>query len=159
MFAPATYDLITLEPPPTAHAGVAALYSREFYELARSRLTSGGYLSQWLPASQVPEESSLAMVRAFIDVFPQWVLLSGAQAELLLIGTSATRIELDPARVAGALERERAVREDLVRLDLGSVQEIAGTFVGSADTLTRAPTNHRQLPTTARCKSMACSLD
>jgi tetratricopeptide (TPR) repeat protein len=30
------------------------------------------------------------------------------------------------------------VREDLARFDLGSVQEIAGTFVGSADTLTRA---------------------
>ena len=28
----AVYDLITLEPPPITHAGVAALYSREFYE-------------------------------------------------------------------------------------------------------------------------------
>ena len=26
-----TYDLITLEPPPIAHAGVSALYSRNFY--------------------------------------------------------------------------------------------------------------------------------
>jgi spermidine synthase len=138
MSAPGTYDLITLEPPPIAHAGVAALYSREFYQLARSRLTSGGYVSQWLPAYQVPAESSLAMVRAFFDVFPHSVLLSGAQAELLLIGTTASRIELDPARVAAALERESAVREDLARLDLGSVRDIAGTFVGSAETLARA---------------------
>ena len=138
MVDPGTYDLITLEPPPIAHAGVAALYSREFYALARSRLTPGGYVSQWLPAYQVPEESSLAMVRAFLDVFPQAVLLSGTQAELLMIGTVAPRIELDPVRVATALERERAVRDDLARMDLGSVREIAGTFVGSADTLTRA---------------------
>ena len=34
----ASYDLITLEPPPVAHAGVGGLYSREFYVLARSRL-------------------------------------------------------------------------------------------------------------------------
>jgi predicted membrane-bound spermidine synthase len=132
------YDLITLEPPPIAHAGVSALYSREFYQLARSRLTSGGYVSQWLPAYQVPAESSLAMVRAFLDVFPQAVLLSGTQAELLLIGTTAPRIELDPVGVSAALTRERAVREDLARLDLGSVREIAGTFVGSAQTLARA---------------------
>jgi tetratricopeptide (TPR) repeat protein len=138
MMSPATYDLITLEPPPIAHAGVAALYSREFYQLARSRLTANGYVSQWLPAYQVPEETSLAMVRAFVDVFPQSVLLSGAQAELLLIGTLAPRVELDPARVADALDRQPAVREDLARVDFGSVQEIAGTFVGSADTLTRA---------------------
>jgi predicted membrane-bound spermidine synthase len=138
MAGPGTYDLITLEPPPIAHAGVAALYSREFYELARSRLKSGGYVSQWLPAYQVPAESSLAMVRAFLDIFPQSVLLSGAQAELLLVGTTAPRIELEPARVAETLAREPAVREDLARLDLGTVREITGTFVGSAETLARA---------------------
>ena len=137
MAAPATYDLITLEPPPIAHAGVAALYSREFYALARSRLKAGGYVSQWLPAYQVPAESSLAMVRAFIDVFPQSVLLSGAQAELLLIGTTAPRIELDAdcgrsARArSGRARRPRAPRSWTVR-------EIAGTFVGSAETLARA---------------------
>jgi predicted membrane-bound spermidine synthase len=138
MTAPASYDLITLEPPPIAHAGVAALYSREFYTLARSRLKAGGYLSQWLPAYQVPAESSLAMVRAFLDVFPHSVLLSGAQAELLLVGTTASRIEIDPAHVAATLARETAVREDLARVDLGTVREIAGTFVGSAETLARA---------------------
>jgi spermidine synthase len=138
MTPPATYDLITLEPPPIAHAGVAALYSREFYDLARSRLKPGGYVSQWLPAYQVPAASSLAMVRAFIDVFPQSVLLSGAQAELLLVGTTAPRIELDPDRIAATLAREPAVRDDLARVDLGNVREIAGTFVGSAETLARA---------------------
>jgi spermidine synthase len=138
MMPPATYDLITLEPPPIAHAGVAALYSREFYDLARSRLKAGGYVSQWLPAYQVPADSSLAMVRAFIDVFPQSVLLSGAQAELLLVGTIAPHIALDPERVAATLEHEPAVRNDLARLDLGSVREIAGTFVGSAHTMARA---------------------
>jgi tetratricopeptide (TPR) repeat protein len=138
MMPPSTYDLITLEPPPIAHAGVAALYSREFYDLARSRLKPGGYVSQWLPAYQVPADSSLAMVRAFIDVFPQSVLLSGAQAELLLVGTIAPHIELDPARVAATLVREPAVHDDLTHLDLGSVREIAGTFVGSAETMARA---------------------
>jgi tetratricopeptide (TPR) repeat protein len=132
------YDLITLEPPPIAHAGVAALYSREFYALARSRLKSGGYISQWLPAYQVPAESSLAMVRSFLDVFPQSVLLSGAQAELLLVGTTAPRIELDPFRAQRGLVTQPAVREDLAAIDLGSVREIAGTFVGAADTLAKA---------------------
>ena len=134
----AAYDLITLEPPPIAHAGVAALYSREFYALARTRLKPGGYLSQWLPAYQVSPETSLAMVRAFIEVFPQCVLLSGTQAELLLVGTNGARIEIDPERVARALDQAPGVAADLRRLDLGSVTEIVGTFVGSAETLARA---------------------
>ena len=133
-----SYDLITLEPPPISHAGVAALYSREFYELARTRLRDDGYLTQWLPAYQVPAESSLAMVRAFVDVFPQAVLLSGSQAELLLVGRKAPTIEIDPERLARALERAPGVRADLQRLDLGSAREIIGTFVGSAATLVRA---------------------
>ena len=133
-----TYDLITLEPPPIAHAGVGALYSREFYELARTRLKAGGYLSQWLPAYQVPPATSLAMVRAFIDVFPHSVLLSGTQAELLLVGTTGDRIEIEPERLARALDAAPKVLADLRRLDLGTVKEIVGTFLGSSDTLAKA---------------------
>ena len=91
MQPPASYDLITLEPPPIGYAGVAALYSTEFYALARSRLKPGGYLSQWLPAYQVPAPVTLAMVRAFVDVFPQTVLISGAEADLLLLGANDSR--------------------------------------------------------------------
>jgi spermidine synthase len=130
-----TYDLITLEPPPISYAGVAALYSKEFYELARARLAPRGYISQWLPTYQVPTETTLSMIRAFIDVFPQAVLLSGAQADLLLIGTTGPTIDLDPTRVAAALANRPAVQDDLTRMDLGTVREIAGTFIGSADRL------------------------
>jgi tetratricopeptide (TPR) repeat protein len=138
MEPPATYDLITLEPPPIAHAGVAALYSKEFYALARTRLKPGGYVSQWLPAYQVPSESSLAMVRAFVDVFPQAVLLSGSQAELILLGTTAPRIEIDPTRLQAALAAAPAVADDLRRFDLATPRDIIGTFVGSAETLRQA---------------------
>ena len=134
----ASYDLITLEPPPIAYAGVGALYSREFYALARSRLKSRGYISQWLPAYQVPPATTLAMIRAFVEVFPRAVLISGAQPNLLLVGANDSRIEIDPARVAAALARAPAVQADLLRLDLGSVREIVGTFLGSAQTLAEA---------------------
>jgi len=137
----AAYDLITLEPPPIAYAGVAALYSTEFYRLARSRLSAGGYLSQWLPAYQVPASTTLAMIRSFVDVFPQSVLLSGAAGELLLVGTNGPRIAIDPERVMRALARLPDVTADLQRLDLGTPREIVGTFVGSASRLDAATRN------------------
>jgi tetratricopeptide (TPR) repeat protein len=138
MQPPASYDLITLEPPPIGYAGVAALYSTEFYGLARTRLKPGGYLSQWLPAYQVPNETTLAMIRAFIDVFPQAVLLSGAEAELLLVGINGSQIAVDPAQLAGTLANAPAVARDLQRFDLGSPLEIVGAFVGSAQRLAEA---------------------
>ena len=133
-----SYDLITLEPPPIGYAGVAALYSQEFYALARTRLKPRGYVSQWLPAYQVPGATTLAMIRAFIDVFPQAVLISGAEADLLLLGANDAEIAIDPARLAAALSRAPAVEADLARVDLGSVREIVGTFVGSAQKLAEA---------------------
>jgi predicted membrane-bound spermidine synthase len=138
MQPPASYDLITLEPPPIGYAGVGALYSREFYALARSRLRPRGYVSQWVPAYQVTPDTTLSMVRAFVDVFPQAVLLSGAESDLILLGTNDERIEIDPDRLGAALARAPAVKADLDRLDLGELYEIAGTFVGSSQTLAEA---------------------
>jgi spermidine synthase len=135
------YDLIALEPPPITHAGVGALYSEDFYQLARTRLKPGGYLSQWLPAYQVPAEITLSMVRAFVNAFPEAVRLSGADAELLLVGTTAPRIEIDPASVSTALAGAPAVHMDLNRLNLGTIRELVGTFTGSPKLLAEATTS------------------
>jgi tetratricopeptide (TPR) repeat protein len=86
----------------------------------------------------VPPATTLAMIRAFVEIFPHAVLLSGAQPNLQLVGANDSRIEIDPARVATALSRAPAVQADLQRLDLGSVREIVGTFLGSAWTLAEA---------------------
>jgi hypothetical protein len=136
-----TYDLIVLEPPPIAHAGVGSLYSREFYQLARTRLKPKGYVSQWLPAYQVTPETTLSMIRAFLDVFPHAVLLSGAQPNLQLVGINADRLDIDPDALAAALARAPAVEADLQRVNLGTVREIIGTFVGSERTLAAASAN------------------
>ena len=78
------------------------------------------------------------MVRAFLDVFPQSVLLSGTQAELLLVGTAAPAIEVEPAQLAQRIAAAPDVAADLARLDLGTVTEIVGTFVASAEVLALA---------------------
>ena len=140
---------LQMQPPAllrSDHAGASADWLcrsgcalfEEFYALARTRLKAEGYVSQWLPAYQVPGATTLAMIRAFIDVFPQTVLISGAEADLLLLGANDSGIDIDPARVAAALSSAPAVKADLARVDLGSVREIVGTFVGSAQKLAEA---------------------
>jgi spermidine synthase len=141
MQSPDSYDLVVLEPPPIAYAGVSALYSSEFYELVRSRLKPNGYISQWLPAYQVPNDTALAMVRSFVDVFPQSVLLSGAEADLILLGVDGDRIEIDPARTESLLMRAPAVRADLEGISMDAPHEIVGSFVGSPRTLAEATRN------------------
>jgi spermidine synthase len=133
-----SYDLVTLEPPPINFAGVAGLFSREFYELARSRLKEGGYLTQWLPGYQVSEQSNLAIVRAFVDVFPGAVLVSGQNRDLILMGMKGGKAILDVARVRRSLAKEPAVRRDLATIGVHSVADLAGTFAASYETLRSA---------------------
>ncbi len=57
------YDLITLEPPPPSAAGVANLYSTDFYNFAAKRLTGGGMVAQWLPLPTQNIEDTRALVK------------------------------------------------------------------------------------------------
>jgi predicted membrane-bound spermidine synthase len=136
-----TYDLITLEPPPIGFAGVASLYSRDFYALARTRLKPGGYLTQWLPGYQVGGDAMLALVRAFIDVFPQSVLLSGEGRELVMMGTTGDTIATDVEPVLARLKQRPAVLADLDHVQMGALTELFGTFVASNETMRKATQN------------------
>ena len=133
-----SFDLITLEPPPIDFAGVASLYSREFYELARSRLRSGGVLTQWLPIHDVPAEVSRAMIRAMLDAFPNTVLLAASYGDLVLMGRKDAPTRFDPARFNAALAERPEVVADLERHEMADALEIVGMFAGTPVTLEKA---------------------
>jgi predicted membrane-bound spermidine synthase len=145
MTAPETYDLITGEPPPIAHAGVVALYTREFFALARSRLKPGGLISYWFPIRQVDEEAALSLVRGFVEVFPESVLLSGAGSELILLGRVGEAPRLEPDAVRRRLDALPEVAADLHQIQMGRMQELFGTFAASADTMRKASAGVRAL--------------
>ncbi|MBI2375972.1 MAG: tetratricopeptide repeat protein [Deltaproteobacteria bacterium] len=129
------YDLITLEPPPIAFMGVSALYSVEFYELAKSKLTPNGLMTQWLPIYQVQPEAQLAAAKAFFEVFEDAVVLSGDRAELILMGSNSGRIDVSPDALAAAIARQPKVRQDLEKVFLATPRELLGMVVGSSRTL------------------------
>jgi spermidine synthase len=135
----ATYDLVTLEPPPITFAGVSALYSAEFYELAKSRLKPlGGMITQWLPVYQTSGDKVLGLVKAFVDVFPHAALLSGQGTELVLLGTTGDELVFDLDAVEARIRREPAVAADLARIHLGTLTELVGEYVSGEGTLRKA---------------------
>ncbi len=126
-----TYDLITLEPPPIAFAGVGALYSREFYALAKSRLTPGGLLTQWLPAYQVTPQVARAMAASFVAEFPHAVLLSGQGAELILLGSKGGDTRLVLSTIHRRLAERPRVAADLAAFELGTDDALVAMLVAS----------------------------
>ncbi|HEY0901296.1 MAG TPA: hypothetical protein VGD95_04165, partial [Micavibrio sp.] len=81
------YDVITLEPMPPNAAGVNALYSREFYQLAHDKLREDGVIAQWLPFTSMTPFYAASIARTFESVFPNAVLwLDPAAPEGILLG-------------------------------------------------------------------------
>ena len=64
------YDVIISEPSNPWIAGVAALFTREFFEGARARLAPGGILCQWANAYNISDPDLRSIIATFISVFP-----------------------------------------------------------------------------------------
>jgi predicted membrane-bound spermidine synthase len=68
------YDVITIDPPPPVEAAASSLlYSKEFYAIAKQRLSEGGILQQWLPGGDPVVIASVARALkesfAYVRVF------------------------------------------------------------------------------------------
>lgn len=124
---PQRYDLITLEPPPPSAAGVVNLYSRDFYQLAASRLEKQGLVAQWLPLPTQNIDDSRSLVRSFLDVFPYANLWTSEFHEMLLVG-SLEPIELDAAQISARFAQD-SVRGTLQDVGLGSAAALLATWV------------------------------
>ncbi len=139
--APETYDIITDDSIHPGHAGSAALYTRDFFEDARSCLGGQGMVSVWVPLYKLRADDLKMVFRGFQDVFPHtsvWFLPKLRNQHLLLVGmTSPLRIDYTrftegftrPA-VAGdfaAIElRNSHLLLSSLMLDEGAVREYCG---------------------------------
>lgn len=129
------YDMITLEPPPPSAAGVVNLYSRDFYQLAASRLADNGIVAQWLPLPTQNDEESRALVRSFIDVFPTATLWTTEFHEMLLVG-SLQPLQLDVSRIRARFEQPE-VAAALGEVGIDSVEALLATWITDRDGLLR----------------------
>ena len=85
LLTPQRYDVIVSEPSNPWMAGVATLFTREFFEAARARLKPGGLLCQWAHTYDISRDDLQSIVRTFASVFPEGTLWM-AGGDLLLIG-------------------------------------------------------------------------
>ncbi|MFQ5515241.1 MAG: fused MFS/spermidine synthase [Myxococcota bacterium] len=111
------YDVISLEPPNIYTAGVVNLYTREFYDVARSHLKPGGLMQQWLPTIQLSRSDREMLIRAFADAFPHVTLWQQLRSSTLLLLGSERPLSIDVDDVEERL-RSRGLRNDLKRMGL-----------------------------------------
>lgn len=154
---PQRYDIIVSEPSHPWVPGVANLFTREFFELGRARLSQEGVFSQWLQTYQLSTESLRTVLATFRSVFPHVLVFRvGGMArgkDLILIGSkvpidmnslsermSDTLMHAELARVG---VDERSAVEAWYVCDESVLDEaVAGTPINTDDNMlveTRAP--------------------
>lgn len=109
------YDVISIEVGQVSRPGVPFFYTSEFYQRANERLTSGGFLVQFLPLPFFPVEQFRAVVATFLKTFPQSFLWYNTE-EMLLIGVKTPSLRLKGERLV--LLQEDPTGDNEVRHDL-----------------------------------------
>lgn len=83
-----TYDAIISEPSNPWMAGIAALFTREFFVAAKSRLSPGGVLCQWAHTYDISGDDLRSIIGTFAGVFPDATLWLVGEGDILLIGSN-----------------------------------------------------------------------
>ncbi|NOY80509.1 MAG: tetratricopeptide repeat protein [Kiritimatiellaeota bacterium] len=82
------YDVIISEPSNPWMAGMAGLFTREFFQAVRARLNPGGVFAQWIHSYQMDWKTFALAGRTFATVFPRAVLAAASPRgeDYLLLG-------------------------------------------------------------------------
>ncbi len=121
------YDLIVSEPSNPWIAGVATLFTREFYAAARERLAPGGIFVQWMQAYSLYPEDLRMLFGTFLTEFQGATLWHGDAPDMILMAPSP-----EPAAMlerARRLHDSRRVRDDFKQLGLEDPAGIFGFYL------------------------------
>jgi len=130
--SPDTYDVVISEPPHPWAAGVANLFTQDFYRLVDARLRPQGVFAQWIQKYQISYETFRSIVASLQSVFPTVMLFNlGQSLDAVLVGTRL------PLRIdIGELERrfaEPRTRAELARVGVTSPEDLLARFLLGPD--------------------------
>ncbi len=121
------YDVIISEPTNPWVAGVADLFTLEYFELIRRRLNPGGVTCIWLAAYNLDETSFRSVVRTFQSVFPHVTIWNTVATDFLLVG-SEQPLQIDSQELMQRAGRGPAAA-DLARIDVDSALALLARLV------------------------------
>jgi spermidine synthase len=123
------YDMIVSEPSHPWVPGVANLFTKEFFELGRSRLERDGVFAQWLQIYQLSTESLRSVLATYRSVFPHVMVFrvggTTRGKDLILVGSGAP---LTLNHVGERLNDPR-ISAELARVGIKQATDVESWFV------------------------------
>jgi spermidine synthase len=145
------FDAITSDPLDPWVKGAAALYTKEFWELAKSRLNPGGVITVFVQLYESSPEAVKSEIATFFEAFPTGIIFGneylGEGYDTVLVGQA----DPGPIDVAAINDRLAApefetVRRSLSEIGFPSAWELYGSYAGRAAEMTEylrdAPINY-----------------
>lgn len=126
------YDVISSEPSNLWVSGNAYLFTKEFYELAKSRLKGNGIILQWLHLYSLDLAGVQSVLKTFSSVFPNAYLfetISGG--DLLIVG----QMRPEPILNFDLLEKkfgDQKIRQELERIYIFSPYDFVPYLIADA---------------------------
>lgn len=135
LLADRQYDVIISEPSNPWIAGVAALFTREFFEAARARLAPGGIICQWAHTYNISDADLRSIVATFTAVFPDGTLWLVGDNDLLLVAATEP-LEARLGNIARNWQRP-GVADDLSRVAAVEPFSLLSLYAGGRRELAR----------------------
>jgi len=121
------YDLIISEPSNPWIAGVATLFTREFYAAVRGRLAPGGVFVQWMQAYSLYPEDLRMLFATFLTEFHGATLWHGDAPDMILMAPTPPSGEiLQRAQSLYGLPR---LRDDFAQLGMEDASGLFGFYL------------------------------
>ena len=121
------YDLIVSEPSNPWIAGVATLFTREFYRAAQARLAPGGALVQWLQAYSLYPDDLRMVLATFLSEFHGATLWHGDAPDLILMAPGISPEEI--LNRARTLYSVPSLHDDFKRLGMDEPAALFGFYL------------------------------
>ena len=129
---PQLYDTIITEPSNPWTVGVGSVFSREFYELAASRLKPGGIMTQWFHIYETQDGIVDLVLRTFTSVFPYVEVWDTGSGDIILLGSlQPWRTGPDVFRQGFNIER---VKQDMWMINIQSPEALLARQLASQRT-------------------------
>jgi spermidine synthase len=125
------YDLIVSEPSNPYRAGIASLYTQDFYERVAMRLSPHGLFVQWVQSYEIDAGTVRTIYATLDSVFPFVETYRGMPRDLFLIGSRERPVH-DAATLRARVEAEPMARALRVAWRTQGVEGYLAHFVAGA---------------------------
>jgi spermidine synthase len=124
---PKMYDVIAAEPSNPWIAGIANLYTREFYAVVRSKLKPDGVFAQWFHNYSMSPDDFRMVFRTFAEAFPYVTVWGMKESDFLMVGTMQPQV-FRYSELKEVFAKNRTLKADFEELGLSDPYAVLGFY-------------------------------